>query len=657
MIKSIGGRDEDLSIVSGFDRMLYDAFKNALERGQTKGWQQIIYFIQKELINAFGKDSGAVMQQLNWLPSAVYNLSAGNPDASKTVAKEFGSFFKTVSWIFNSEDKSKDPIQAHPLRFNMFFKILMNFYHYAIHHPDETVVRELINQFKSIAGDDYDFDTRFEIQDLESASQEQKKSLREAAAKEHLLTITQRRCTLTLVAWLTFLFLMEKLSEERFSFLLKQFDLRYNFFEELLDDMDYIRSNERADYLGISFWDYMERESGVMYSPPSSYDWILYGPALILLREPLPNFSLSVIVDDRQHAFLLEAMKQKLKELKLKIEKFSGILGWDNPAPLEEGQSREGQLLQLYQEREDEILEMFQAIKTLNEEEDNRQLAARPLDQERIKAFLETLYQKWLGNCQSYQLFREKQNFEAVDSAEGLDFHGQSILLEHQRTMFVEGEQQTVYGSEDLGSALGRWVDERFIYDVTKFATQQRTAIDQDFDTVTGGLDASIAALRAADNEPDMIIVPSTYFYKSDLVKSAKYHRSKLTDKSIQIGVYDGIPVLRVFAQGLTLKAIVASFKKGLSLSLYEDPSLYKGIMHIDLRELTAAEIDEEYVTENVKWTTNSEGIKISERQARLRLAASLMLEMWTRGKFKVVDPKAVTWCRFSPAATANESI
>jgi len=48
--------------------------------------------------------------------------------------------------------------------------------------------------------------------------------------------------------------------------------------------------------------------------------------------------------------------------------------------------------------------------------------------------------------------------------------------------------------------------------------------------------------------------------------------------------------------------------------------------MHIDFRELTPAEINEEYEIESAKWITNSDGIKLTEKQGRLRLTVSLML-------------------------------
>ena len=366
----------------------------------------------------------------------------------------------------------------------------MNFYHYDIHHPDEALVKSILREFESIGDNDYDFDTRFELQDAGAIGQVEMKIIRERATEKHLLMITKRRAMLSLLAWLTFLYTMDKVTEDRFKLLINLFEVKYNFFEELLEDIDYIRSNESADYLGIDFWDYMERESGVMYTPPSAYDWVLYGPTLLLLREQLPNFKPEVIIDDRQHAFLLEAIKIKHQVIKAQLNKFSPILGWANNE-LNVGEEKTAERLQeRFTQRERQIINIFQAIKVLNEEEEYRQLISRPLDLPAIEEFYKKLYAKWLSNCFSYRLFAENGIINKVDNDEGLDYHGQSVLLEHQRSMFVKGEKQTIYGTEDLGSSIGRSVDEQFIVKITEITNRQQTAGGLDFKSVTSGLDS-----------------------------------------------------------------------------------------------------------------------------------------------------------------------
>jgi hypothetical protein len=58
-----------------------------------------------------------------------------------------------------------------------------------------------------------------------------------------------------------------------------------------------------------------------------------------------------------------------------------------------------------------------------------------------------------------------------------------------------------------------------------------------------------------------------------------------------------------------------------------------------------------EYKTDIDRWSKNSDGIKLTETQAKLRLAASLTLEMWARGKFEIADQKGVKWFAFTPDA------
>ncbi len=656
MIKSTGGRSDELSIISDFDRTLYDAFKNALERGDKNTWEQILEFIRTQLIFAIGKNSKAVMQQLNWMPSAIYNVSLVNLEISKTVAKSFGTLFNTISAYYKPFKKADDPISERPESFYMYFKTLMNFYHYAIHHPDEKTINDIIKSFNEIVDDKYDYETRFDIQRNPEASQREKKAIRDEATKRNILEVTQRQAKLTLIAWATFLYINQKLGEDRFNLLIGLFDLQYDFFEDLLLDIDYIRTNESRGFFGINFWDHLERESGRAYSPPSAYDWILYGPALLLLRNRLPHFNPDAIIDDRQHGFLYSDMRHKFHVLKAKLDKIVNVLGWAAVAGSAVEQPGGDKLKIQFDEREAEILGMFLSIKILHEEEENRQLVERSLDKTSIDKFKDTLYDRWLSSCQSYELFSNKNAIDLVDTTEGLGFHGQQILLEHQRTMFAEGEQQTIYGSNDLGAFIGRNVDEQFIYTILETSTRIRDKKSQGFDSVTSGIDKGIASLRKKGIEPDVIFVPPQFLYKSDLARAGKYIRIQAAEKSLQIGTYDGIPVFRFFAQALNSKAIVASFKKAFSLSVWGDKSLYKGVFKLELRELTQDEIDEEYKKEQSKWSINSDNAQLSEEQAKLRVAASLMLEMWTRGKFKITDPQAVTWCLFTPKALSEKN-
>jgi hypothetical protein len=655
MIRTISTKEEELSIVSGFDRTLYDGFKNALERGQEKAWQQITAFVQKQLIYAYGHKEIAVMHQLYWLPSAMYNLSTGNPEVAGRIAKDFAAFFPMLAWYFSSDDKSKDPIGESPQRFNLFYKTLLSFYHYAIHHPDEAVVRDILNEFKSIAGGDYDFDTRSTIQERDGFSQAEKKAIREGATKKYRLMIAQRQATLALYAWVTYLFMLNELSLERASFLIDQLYLRYNFFEDLLSDIDYIRSNESDDYLGITFWDYTERPDKQVYSPPSAYDWIIYGPCIVLLRDELPNFSEAVIIDDRGHAFLLYNVKEKLEEMKTRLEPLAKLLRWSSIINDTETITADEQLKQRFEEKEEQITSLFLRVQTLHEEEENRLIADQPLDEKLVADFKAALYKRWKDACLSYWLFEYNHALTTVDTTDDLTKHGQSVFLDHQKMMFVTDGQQTIYNSTDLGSAIGRTVDDQFVYDITRQITPQQLSPGEDYGSVTAGLESCINRIRADGFLPDIILLPSNLFYNSDLRSTPKYKSTDMRENPNQIGVFDGIPVFRMFAKTLASKAIVASFQQALRLSVYENSALYEHYLHLDLHELSTTEIDARYKRETVRWTTSRDNAQLTEKQAKLRLASSLILELWTMGKFTILESKAVAWCQFKPLATENK--
>ena len=84
--------------------------------------------------------------------------------------------------------------------------------------------------------------------------------------------------------------------------------LHYQFFEDLLDDVIYIRKTESRYYLGLSGWDHEEHENGKIFSPPTPYDWILYGMCFFMLKGESPHVMILVILDDRDLVFLPDAV-------------------------------------------------------------------------------------------------------------------------------------------------------------------------------------------------------------------------------------------------------------------------------------------------------------------------------------------------------------
>ena len=89
----------------------------------------------------------------------------------------------------------------------------------------------------------------------------------------------------------------------------------------------------------------------------------------------------------------------------------------------------------------------------------------------------------------------------------------------------------------------------------------------------------------------DIIIVPPNFSYTPDLRSSPRYRATDINDNQLQFALYNGIPVVRMFAKGLNLKAIVSSFKVAMLLTTLENDELFDRL-HLILRELIEQEID-----------------------------------------------------------------
>lgn len=641
MIRPLPQQIDTLSIVSDFDRSLYEAFQRAIDRSQRLVWKEILDFIQKQTITAYDKNSFPVIEQFAWMPSALYQTATKNDEIANEIVSSFASFYRIVSTLFQPKEPKNEFITASLPRFNKFYESVLEFYHYIIYHKDTQVLISALNQFDQMKSDrdDYDLRTLIERKGMQGASTAEKRSAWDKATEENLYNVTHRRATLYLISWIVYLFAIDKISFERFSILLSHIEIQYTFFEDFLEDIIYVRRYDRANFLGIGFWDHTERPSGQGYSPPTPSDWIIYGPCLLLMKGDIPYFMPEAVIDDRDHAFLYDEFKRKLGFFKQNLDKWIQPLGLAANAGVS-AEERVNQIKETFEEKERQILNIFEQLKVTHAALENEEIANQNLKEVLVNDFKATLYERWLTQCISYRLFDQYGKLNPVNSKDELPYYGSEILLDQFKMMFVESKYQKIYGSGDLGSVVGRETDQRFIGKILESSLISVQTVP--FNSPQEGIDISIEELAKDGIYADIIIIPAEFSYKTDLVSSSKFRRDNTVKELHRIGYYDKIPVVTFLSKMLTKQVIVASFKTAFSLDLYESDTLYGGRLHVEIRELTDEEITREYDKNSEKWTKDQDGFILTEQQAKLRIATSVILELWSRGKFNIDYPEAV---------------
>lgn len=631
-------------IIKNFDRTLFEAFNSAVDRNNVPAWKEILSFIVKQTSIAIQEKSDFVLGSLINLPTALYISNSQKEDVINYLVNTLSVFYKTMSYNFKSEIGKSDIIDKNPSILYKFYGGVLSLYHYLIFHSDQRVLSNALNEFNQMKAENYDVDTRQTIENLtRGGTEEDKRAIRDSATMKHLYDITDRRARLGYFSWIIYLYALDKIDKPKFQFLIGKIDLHYLFFEDLLEDVVQIRKTAFAGFLGFSSWDHTERESGILYSPPSVSDWILYGVCFWLLKGEIPNFSMDAIIDERDYAFLHDSVKILLEYFSKYIEKWQRPLGLVSEADKDADQQRV--LIKSDLEvRARRILNIFERLKILHDKHENSLIAAQELDDMRVNEFKARLFQAWKRECTTFDLFSHFGNQHVLDNPDGLPYQGSKFLLQRFKMMFTEINYQQIYGSADLGADVGRRTDGSFLSEIFKENTDIHV-----FPSISTGLDACIAALKKEkDINPDLIVIPPEFIYKTNILELPGFIAENTPNAIGSMGKYRNIPVITFYSTVLNTQIIVTSFKHAFSLDVYENEKFIERRLHIQIKQLTSKEIDEEFEKNRDSWKVDEKGFSLTDEQGKIRLSTSINLEIWSRAKFNIVDSNAIQIFRIS---------
>lgn len=626
-------------LISGTDRTLFDAFRTAFEKGQLDIVREINQFQQKLLFDSFGHRAPEIINQLIFLPTYFYQLVIKDEQLrtfilnSVTVAFKTSSFFFKESTVEKSDRKFDRGLEM--VCAEKFYEGVLTFYHYVSMDSNTQEIKSAFSEFNQMKGDFLNRRTlHANIRELIlKGDTKGVDEIKELYDKTHYSTVLHRRAALCLKAWFVFLYSMGELTYDRFILLYNVVELRYHYFDELLDDLIFIRENELRNFLGVSNWDYKERASGKVYSPPSVRNWILHGLIAIILKGDVPSMDNTVIVRNRDFHFLPDNINQILGGYKQDLSKWEEFLGL-----VIQGDNERQQIStkELFDQRSREVLNIFEKLRRTVQDTESMELAEAPLDQQKVELFKQELANKWARYCVSYGLFYYYGNVEPKDSPEGLPSIGLSFFMDKFKIMFVENAQ-TVYGSGDIGSDVGRRTDNTFIDKLVHAKTGETT----EFENLAEALSSNLATISGKGYEADLIIIPPEFMYATNLTELEGFSGSKGNeDPRVPIwGYFRDIPIISFYVTILRDQLIILSFKQAVRLEIFDGYEYCENKLHIDIRELTSAEVDAK-IAKN-QYESPAEKIK-----ARNDIRSSLYLDIWSKARFSIHNPDAFTVTR-----------
>ena len=138
-------------------------------------------------------------------------------------------------------------------------------------------------------------------------------------------------------------------------------------------------------------------------------------------------------------------------------------------------------------------------------------------------------------------------------------------------------------------------------------------------------------------------------------MKSEHFENKNAYQSEIETwGYYKKIPIVTFFARELQNVIIVAQFETAFELELYENPKLYFNKLKVQLREVTEEEVDLKFNANPDSWLIHQEGFKLTETQAKAKIRTSMILEIYTRARFNILNRSAVMVVNVPPLADSQ---
>lgn len=623
-------------LVSGIEQSLYDAFRMAIESGKLDAAREVSHFHQKLFFGSLSQKSPEIINQLVFMPTYFYRLVINNKELKSHILDNFATAFKTSSFFFrnsflgNDEPKIKGVLERNCAE--KFYEGVLAFYHYVSLDESYEEIEKAFNQFNQMKDELPDrFQLESAIRNLNETNEvDEIVRIKKEYEYKYYAAILHRRASLCLKAWFVFLYSIDKLTYEKFSFLFNIVELNYYSFGDLLDDVVFLRENELRNFIGVSHWDYMERSDGKFHSPPAIRDWILHGMAAILLRGGSPYLDESVILPHRDFHFLMDNINTTLQSYKLNLAKWEGFLGL--VAHNDQGEPNVS-TSDLFDQRFREITNIFERLRSMIQSVDSSKLADAPIIKEKVNKFKKELARNWERSFTSYALFKHFGNIFPKEEEDGLHTLGIPFFLDKFKLMFVENGQ-IIYGSSDIGSDIGRKTDNTFIQKL--ISAKQEHLIE--FENINEALLSNLALLSSNGHNPNLIIIPPEFMYSPNINQIDGFTGMKGNeDPPFTIwGYFKNIPIVSFYASVLQNQLIVMAFSDAVSLEIYEGYEYSGRKLHIDIRELTSAEVD-------MKIAENQYENFTEEVKARNDIRSSLYLDIWSKARFCIDDPNAFT--------------
>ncbi len=429
--------------------------------------------------------------------------------------------------------------------------------------------------------------------------------------------------------WIFFLYDVDVLTQNELLKILDSFQQYHGYINsEFVEDFIMILNTSGQEYAWED-WDYMERMSGVSYSPPSPLDWAPLGASLYSLQQKeIINIDTENLTPEQVNAmeYALSSMLDISKTLKEKgYEKWGKIIGAKTEQEFET--LLESQIASLNRLKNKAITSKEKYIADLH------------LEVEYVENFKNIISESWEKNNDVRKLFNLFE--KVVEISE--DAPSQKMLIIGIKQQVWLGYKTTlikndnfhipVYGIERYGQTLAESEESFF------FSSLDNESVEVGSDRIFDEIDTAISKLSQAKFTPSVIFCGFDIWRRTfqDL-KSSDFSFNWNDKQGYNFnnfgGVYKGLPIVFFRSVIMQNRIIIADFKASFTLKYIKSNAAYKNILNVNIDAITKDKAMEIIEGNPQYWKRD-----LSEEDAVIALQNSILVDFYVTENF-VIDNK-----------------
>ena len=639
---------DENDITTGVESNIWRAINKSIENNSKETFYVLESFVRRVLQLSIKEKSLIHFQQYIFFPASFYSLSyermLHDPSLEqlhKVCSERAAHQLKNLIWFdigFSTKEISKISERK---KFNQFYYWAFNGFsrllYYMVMNGDQKQFKNALEEYEqisdSISGKNYDL--KFKIIALQRGNIDGQNNDKIQTLKEELNVSNQfetyrRHVLIGIKYWILYLYRIDRLSEEVTLEFIDLINVPYFDTDEVLDDILFFREHNSKQYLGWSEWDFTERRSGKVYSPPNPHDWLTLGFMVDQLRENQLRVNLEERTSEElTHVrYLHDRLKEYSEYIQDDFDKWKRILCI--------------QTIEQLKEKSNQILDLFASLKRKSIGDDEKIVAAAPISQSKINSFREVIGKAWKSHACINTLFKKFGSTELIiDNEIELKHIGRRTFFEKAKMMFIDGDHfQMIYGVERMGSGIGKWEDNEFFntifrYDHNKVAGKSILEV----------LNQAISHLKSKKVLPNLILLPPEYSYKDKALLESKLFELKIP-KSIEdngisffnLGKFDGIPIYTSVSEFLKNRVLVCEFNKAFKMRYKTNRGWYENELTVDIKEVTEGEAIRRLQEQPDKWKKTEDGIELSDDDAITLIKTSVIIDHWSTLDFQIED-------------------